>query len=169
MKAARAAAAATCRRCALLAVIALVASCGGGDQPPQPVAARPYEDPGFVRGAGYEMRYGVLRASALDADVARGYGIVRSERRAVVTVAVLRQRPGAMPVTVEAEVDGVWRRLTGEAFPLGFRRVLDGQAVSYVAEFDVRDREPVVLELEAQPSGSSAKLHARITREFAAG
>jgi len=152
----------------VLAVAGLFAACGGSDRAPQPVAARPYEDPGFVRAAGYEMRYGVVQASALDPDVARGYGIVRSELRAVVTVAVLRQRPGAVPVTVEASVHGVTRRLTGEASPLEFRSVVDGQAVSYIAEFDVRDREPMALEIVSQPSGSTAKLQTRITREFAA-
>jgi len=79
---------------------------------------------------------------------------------------VLKRVPGAVPAPVEADVAGQWRGLTGEPQPLAFRPVLEGTAVSYIAEAPARDREAMVFEIEARPTGERAPMAARITRRF---
>lgn len=154
------------RGTAAIASCVLIAGCGGGTSSPEPVAARPYEDPGFVRSAGFEMRYGVMQASSIDRRVATRYGISRSDDRAVITVAVSRQPPGSVPVPVEARISGIRRTLAGDAYALEFRAESEDGTVSYIAETDIPEHEPLSLEVEAQPTGSEARLTARITRRF---
>jgi len=155
---------------ATIVLCATLAACGGGaDHPPGPVAARPYEDPGLVQGAGFEMRYGVVQSSSLGRDVASRYGIVRSEHRAIVTVAVLRQRGGSISAPMEATISGIRRVLAGESVALDFRAVYENDLVSYIAVTDIPDHGPLLLEIEARPAGSDTRLAARITRQFDEG
>jgi hypothetical protein len=154
-------------KASLLAVlgVVLLAGCGGSGAPPAPVPARLYEDPGFVAAGDHEMRYGIVLASELPAEVATTYGINRSKDRAVVNVSVLRRRGGALPTPIEAEVEGEWRTLISEPKPLVFRPVLQAGAISYIAELPVRDQQPMTFELRARPPQAAA-MTARITRAF---
>jgi len=155
---------------AAIVLCATLAACGGAaGPPPEPVPARPYGDPGVVQGAGFEMRYGIVRSSTLDLGVAKRNGIVRSDDRAVVTVAVLRQRDGSIAVPTEATISGIRRVLTGESVALDFRAVSEGGSVSYIAETDIPDHGPVLLEIEARPTGTDTRLIARITHRFDKG
>jgi len=155
---------------AAVVLSAALAACGGGTgHPPEPVAARPYQDPGLVQGDGFEMRYAVVQSSSLDRDVARRYGIVRSEDRALITVAVSRQRGGSIPVPMEATISGIRRVLAGDSVALDFRAVSGNGAVSYVAETDIPDYGPLLLEIEARPADSHTRLAATITRRFDEG
>lgn len=149
---------------ALLAAV-LIGACGR-EAPPSPVPARDFDDPGFVSGGGYEMRYATLQASSLQEEVAAAYGIPRRSDRLVVNISVLERRAGGLPVASEAEVAGRWRGLVGEPQALAFRTVTAGGSVSYVAEAPLRNREPIVLELAATPVGSATPLSARLTRRF---
>lgn len=144
---------------------ALVAGCGGSSAPPPPVPARLFEDPGFVATGEHEMRYGIVLASELPAAVAEAYAINRSKDRVVVNVSVLRRQAGALPSPIEAEVEGEWRTLVGEPQPLAFRPVLEGAAVSYVAEAPVGNQEPTTFELRARPPQAST-ITATVTRSF---
>ncbi|MCJ7451956.1 MAG: DUF4426 domain-containing protein [Steroidobacteraceae bacterium] len=156
-----------CARRALLAVLAaaLVTGCGGNDMPPAPVTARLFEDPGFVASGDHEMRYGIVPASELPVEVATSYGINRSKDRVVVNVSVLRRQADALPRPIEAEVEGDWQTLVGETQSLVFRPVLEGGAISYIAELPVANRGPITFELRARPP-QGVVMTARITREF---
>lgn len=151
-------------RAAMLASI-LLAGCGSGSAPPAPVAAREFDDPGFVASGQYEMRYGMVLASELPVEVASAYGIDRRPDRVVVNVSVLRRQQGALPLPVEANVEGTWRTLVGERQPLAFRAVLEAKTISYIAEAPARDHEPTTFEMRAEPPRGAA-IVVRITREF---
>ncbi len=151
-------------RAAMLAAV-LLAGCGNGGAPPAPVVAREFDDPGFVASGQYEMRYGMVLASDLPVEVAGAYGINRRPDRVVVNVSVLRRQQGALPLPVEAEVQGTWRTLVGERQPLAFRAVLEDTTISYIAEAPALDHEPTTFEMRAElPQG--AAIAVRITREF---
>lgn len=154
-------------RCAISGLLVLMlAGCGGGG-PPAPVAARPYQDPGFVADGDFEMRYGTLLAVELAPSLASVYGMDRRSDLAVLSLSVLRRRPGETPLPVAAEVSGFVSGLLGEVRPLEFRTLDFAGGVSYLAHFKVRDRQPVVLQLEARPRAESTRvLRARVVREF---
>jgi hypothetical protein len=153
------------RIAALLLGAASLGACGA-DAPPAPVPARDFDDPGLVAGGGYEMRYAAIQASSLPAEVTATYGIPQRSDRLVVNVSVLEHKAGGLPVAIESDVAGTWRRLVGEPQALAFRAVVAGGAVSYVAEAPLQDREPIVLELVATPSATAVPLRARLTRQF---
>jgi hypothetical protein len=150
--------------CGSLTLAALTA-CGGA-APPPPAPARSFDDPGFVASADHELRYGTVLAADLEAGVAAAYGIDRRRDEVVVNLSVLRRRSGQLPQSVAAAVSGAWHAPAGEPAELRFRAVTAGGAVSYVATAPVRDREPIVLELQALPAAGGAPLRARITRQF---
>jgi len=153
--------------CGVAGLLVLVlAGCGGGE-PPAPVAARPYEDPGFVADGEFEMRYGTLLAAELAPDLASAYGIDRRQDLALLSVSILRRRPGATPLPVTAGVSGSLSTLLGEQRALEFRRLDVAGSVSYLAQFEARDRQPFALQFEARPEAAPARvLRARITREL---
>lgn len=145
-------------------LVLLLAGCGGGG-PPAPIAARPYQDPGFVAAGDFEMRYGTLLAAELAPDLAIAYGIHRRQDLAVLSLSILRRRPGETPLPVTAEVSGSLSTLLGEQRALEFRTLALAGGVSYLAQFEAREREPFVLQLEARPDAAPASvLRARITR-----
>ena len=152
------------RLCGSLALAALTAC--GSTAPPPPVPARSFDDPGFVASADHELRYGTVLSADLEAAVAAAYGIDRRRDEVVVNLSVLRRRPGQLPESVAATVWGTWHAPAGEPAELRFQAVTAGDAVSYVATAPVRDREPIVLELQALPAAGGAPLLARITRQF---
>jgi len=115
------------------------------------------------------MRYGIVQSSTLDLGVAKRNGIVRSDDRAVVTVAVLRQRDGSIAVPTEASISGIRRVLAGEPVALDFRAMSEGGSVSYIAETDIPGHGPVLFEIEARPTGTDTRLIARITHRFDKG
>jgi hypothetical protein len=148
-----------------LAAALLLAGCGGSTAPPPPVPARLFEDPGFVADGDYEMRYGIVPASELPAEVARTYGINRSKDRVVVNLSVLRRRVDALPLPIDADVAGDWATLTGEPQALEFRPIREGDAISYIAELTLTGQGAITFRLRARPPGGVA-MTARITRHF---
>jgi hypothetical protein len=153
-------------RAAVAGLAAVLLGACGADAPLPPVPARAYEDPGFVAAGTHEMRYAAIQASSLPAGVAAEYGILQRSDRLVVSVSVLERPADTLPVAAQAQVTGTWRALVGEPRALDFRSVTAAGSVSYVAEAPLRDREPIVLELVATPSGSMTPLRARLTRQF---
>ncbi|MGA1497279.1 MAG: DUF4426 domain-containing protein [Steroidobacteraceae bacterium] len=150
---------------AILGLLALLAACGA--EPPAPVAARVYADPGVVVGSGYEMRYGIVPMADIPAPVRRAYGLTGNADGLLVNVSVLqRNAAGQAGTSVESRVSGSVRRLTGQDSPLEFQVIRTGETVSYIAQAPLHDREPVTFLLEATPLQSSSGISARVVRQF---
>ena len=147
-------------------LVLLLTGCGRGGAP-APVAASPYQDPGFVANGEFEMRYGTLSAADIAPDLASAYGIDRRQDLGVLSVSVLLRRAGNTSLPVAATVSGSLTTLLGERRALEFRTVDPAGSVSYLAQFKTRAREPVVLQFSARPQAEPGReLRARITREF---
>lgn len=150
---------------AVIGLSILLVACGA--EPPAPVAARTYADPGVVVGSGHEMRYGIVPVADIPLPVRRAYGLTGNADGLLVNVSVLqRDAAGQGEASVESTVSGSVRRLTGQDNPLEFREIRTGEAVSYIALAPLHDREPVTFLLEATPLQSSAGMSARVARQF---
>lgn len=118
----------------------------------------------------YSIHYNALPTTALAADVAGAYGIVRSSSRGLVNVAVLRRRPGQdEPVAVAATVTGSVRNLLGQQNPLPMREVREQDAIYYLGEFRIRGEERLRFDLQVTPEGAGRAIPVRFEHDFIGG
>lgn len=86
----------------------------------------------------WDVHYIVFPSTFLTPEIAKANGLVRSKFNAVVNISVLDKetKKAQMPA-----VEGVARNLIGTSKELKFKRVVDGDAIYYLAPLAYRDRE----------------------------
>ena len=100
----------------------------------------------------FEAHYSLFPTLMLSPDVAGNYGIARGRDRALLNVSIL----DGDGKPVRAEVSGVVRDLLGQPKPIGFREVLEGEAVYYLAEIRHADEEVLRFTIDVRtPDGVS--------------
>ena len=152
---------------AALAVLALTA-CNNTNTPRNVAPAQPLEAT-FQEFGEFEVHYNALRTDTLTADVARAYGIRRSENRVMLNVTVLRKEADHAPrKPVDANVVVDAYNLNGQLKGLEMRRVSEGDAIYYIGELTISGSEILVFEIAVTPQGASAPLRVKFKREFVA-
>lgn len=141
------------RRLLLAASFALVAAA--------PVAAQQHET------ADHTILYSLLPTDRLNAEVARRYGIERSDRRGLLTIIVRRKDAAAGDPAVAARLTGTVQSLLGEPRTLRFEEVRGEDTVDYLATFPLRRPDTLRFALEVTPEGGKAET-VRFQREFPA-
>lgn len=101
----------------------------------------------------YTVHYQAVNSTFLRPEIAEQYGIVRSERRAFLNVAVLRNEEGGKTTPVTATINGVKHNLLQQSEAIEFDLVREGTAIYYIGQFDFSDREIVRFTLEVSPEG----------------
>ena len=102
----------------------------------------------------YSIYYQAVNSTFVNADIARQYGIVRSDRRAFLNISVLKNNADGTSEAVSAQVTGGKRNLLGQTGDIDFREIQEGQAIYYIGEFDYSNAEIVRFRLEVSPEGS---------------
>jgi hypothetical protein len=115
---------------------------------------------------GYTIHHNALTTESLPAQVASAYGLQRSKSRALLNVSVIRDQPGTMGTPVRAEIRAVARTLYGQIRPIEMREVVEDQAIYYIADFPVANREMLHFEFEIMPEGGRYPLRANMRQEF---
>ena len=119
-----------------------------------------------TRVSGYTIHHNAFTTELLSPTVANTYKIRRSKNRGMLNVSVVKDVPGGVGKPVAATVTAVARNLIGQSRPIELREVREGDAVYYIGDFLVSNRELLNFELEVQPAGSDVKQVARLTHEF---
>lgn len=131
---------------ALLALLAL----------PLQAAAERYKEFG-----DYQVHYNAIATGLLQPDVARGYGIVRSRNRGLLTVTVLRDgEPVAARVSAEA------LNMQSQLRRIALQEVREGQAVYYIGTFPVDHLEKLRFRLDITPRGGDRELELVFDQRF---
>jgi hypothetical protein len=150
------------RRFAICACASLLAACSGGGSAPRP--AQPAPPPA-------EWQQGQLRISAsttptwqLEEQVARGYGIPRSDDGVLLLVTV-REGPEDADSALESEVRGWATDLQGRRRDLAFRELRLPGFVDQVAVLDVQAPDTLHFHLTITPRGHEPK-QLDFVREF---
>ena len=107
------------------------------------------------------VHYNAVPSVTLAPQVARQYAITRSANRALVNIAVLKQ-----DVAVAAKVSGSATNLTGQRQELAVREVREGDALYYLAEPRIADRETLDFDLLVTPAGSNDAIVVKFRQEF---
>jgi hypothetical protein len=105
-------------------------------------------------------------AGATNADigeVARAYNIVRSKNRAMLNVSVLRESDNT-PVKAVVTVKTV--NLTGQLKSVTMREITEQEAVYYIGEIPVANRETLIFDISVTPEGVQSASDVRFKRQF---
>lgn len=145
-----------------LSLLALVSACGG----PGESASVPEAQPAGATSADigdHIIHFSALSTDQLPPDVARNYNIVRSKNRAMLNVSVLRESD---QVAVTANVTVKTVNLTGQLKNITMRRINEQEAIYYIGEVAVANRETLIFDISITPDGVDSSSNVRFKRQF---
>lgn len=145
-----------------LSLFGLLAACGGpggsADVPDAQPAGATHVDIG-----DHVVHFSALATDQLPPDVAKAYSIVRSPERAMLNVSVL-QAADNKAVTADITVNVV--NLTGQLKNVAMRQINEGDAIYYIGETRVANRETLVFDISVTPEGVNVPSQVRFQRQF---
>lgn len=116
--------------------------------------------------SGYTIHHNALTTDFLSPAVAKAYNIRRSKNRGMLNISVIQDVPGTTGKPVTARITATAKNMIGQSQQVPLREVREGDAVYYIGDFLVGNREQLNFKLEVQPSGSDEKYTAHLSREF---
>jgi hypothetical protein len=143
-------------------VFGFVAACGGpGENADIPEAEPAGESMKNI--GGYVVHFSAQSTDQLSPEIARAYNIVRSKNRAMLNVSIIRESDDA---SVEADVQVKTVNLTGQLKNVTMRKVPDQQAIYYIGETPVANRETLIFDITVRPDGADTASEVRFKRQF---
>ena len=145
-----------------LSLLGLVSACGG----PGESADIPEAQPAGATSADigdHVVHFSAQTTDQLPPDVARLYSIVRSKNRAMLNVSVLREADN-QAVTAVVTVKTV--NLTGQLKNVTMRKITEGEAIYYIGEVAVANRETLIFDISVLPDGVEQAGEVRFKRQF---
>ncbi len=145
-----------------VSLLVLMSACGGPDE----TADIPEAQPAGATSADigeFVVHFSAQSTDQLPPDVARTYNIVRSKNRAMLAVSVL-QAADNKPVTAVVTVKTV--NLTGQLKNVTMRQVNEGEAIYYIGEVTIANRETLIFDISVTPDGVEKASDVRFKRQF---
>ncbi len=145
-----------------LSLLGLVSACGG----PGESAVVPEAQPAGASDAeigDHVVHFSAQSTDQLPPEVARAYNIVRSKNRAMLNVSVLQAGDGS---AVVADVSVKTVNLTGQLKNVTMRQIDEGDAIYYIGEVAIANRETLVFDISVTPDGSNQVSDVRFKRQF---
>ena len=139
-----------------------MAACGGGGDAPEVPTAEPAGE--SMKDIGdHAVHFNAQLTDELSPEIARAYNIVRSKNRAMLTISVVRDADSA---SVPAKVTVKTVNLTGQLKNVAMREIEEQDAVYYVGETPVANRETLIFDITVTPEGAVGSSEVRFKREF---
>ena len=145
-----------------LSSVALLSACGG----PGESADVPEAEPAGVTSADigdHVVHFSAQSTDQLPPEIARAYNIVRSKNRAMLTVSILEE---ATNTSIAGDVIVKTVNLTGQLKNVAMRQIREQDAVYYIGEVPVANRETLVFDISVKPEGVDRPSQVRFKREF---
>lgn len=139
----------------------LIAGCGGGGERNVPEAKAAAESSQIF--GDYTVHFNAISTDEVPADVAQSVGIVRARNRALLNVSVQRNETDE---SIEADVEVAVSNLTGQLKKMTVRKVEQGEAIYYLGEVSVANRETLIFDISVTPEGASETFEVRVQREY---
>jgi hypothetical protein len=96
----------------------------------------------------YIVHYNALSTETLPPTVAKAYGITRSKNKGLLNISILRKGAGFQGV--EADINVSATNLTGQLRNIELRKIVEQNAVYYISEFSVSDRETLDFSIQVK-------------------
>ncbi len=145
-----------------LSLLGLMAACGGPGESANVPEAQPAGATNVDIG-DHIVHFSAQSTDQLPPDVARAYNIVRSKNRAMLNVSVLQESDMA---AVVADVSVKTVNLTGQLKSVTMRQINEGDAIYYIGEVAIANRETLVFDISVTPEGSNQASDLRFKRQF---
>jgi hypothetical protein len=115
---------------------------------------------------GYTIHHNALTTDTLSPKIASAYQIQRSKGRGMVNISIIKDQKDSVGTPVAGTVKLSSRNLLGQKRDIPLREIREGQAVYYIADFAVGNREQLVFDVEVTPEGGNLPLAASFQQEF---
>ena len=145
-----------------MSFLAVMAACGG----PGESANVPEAQPAGATNADigdHVVHFSAQSTDQLPPEVARAYNIVRSKNRAMLNVSVIREADNK---AVAADVAVKTVNLTGQLKNVAMRRIDEQDAIYYIGEVAVANRETLIFDISVTPEGVETLSEVRFKPQF---
>jgi len=115
---------------------------------------------------GFTIHHNAFPTSTLTPEVAKAYGIQRSNVRGMLNVSVIKEKEGTTGASVPARVEVKTLNLTGQTSHLPMREIKEQDAVYYIGELPVQNGEKVNFVIEATPEGTTEAFVINMEQQF---
>jgi len=131
--------------------LTLLAACGGPGESADVPEAQPAEASSADIG-DYVVHFSAQTTDQLPREVARAYQIQRSPERAMLNVSIIRK---ADNMSVTADVAVKTRNLTQQLKNVEMRQIDEQDAIYYIGETKVANRETLIFEITVKAEGAA--------------
>lgn len=140
----------------------LLGGCGGpGPDATVPVAER--AEASSIDIGNHVVHFSAQLTERLPPEIAQTYNIVRSKNRAMLNVSVISEQTGtSVPATVSVKTVN----LTGQLKNINMRKIQEQEAIYYIGETQISNRETLVFDIRVLPDGESDTAELRFKRDF---
>jgi len=147
---------------AAISLLGIITACGGpGDNAEVPKAVPAGETMKDI--GDHVVHFSAFTTDQLPAEIAGLYNIVRSKNRAMLNVSVIaKENNSASPAAVEVKTVN----LTGQVKNVTMRRIDEEEAIYYVGDTAVANRETLIFDISVTPEGVDFPSDIRFKREF---
>lgn len=140
----------------------LLGGCGG----PGPDATVPEAEPAEASSidiGDHVVHFSAQLTEQLPPEIAQTYNIVRSKNRAMLNVSVISEQSGtSVPATVSVKTVN----LTGQLKNVNMRKIQEQEAIYYIGETQISNRETLVFDIRVLPEGKADPAELRFKRDF---
>ncbi len=145
-----------------LSCLFLLVACGGPATDATVPAAQPAGATSVDIGE-HVVHFSAQSTDQLPPEVARAYNLVRSKNRAMLTVSVIEE---ATNNAATAEVTVKTVNLTGQLKNVNMRTITEGEAIYYIGETPIANRETLIFDISITPEGIDTATDVRFKRQF---
>jgi hypothetical protein len=146
----------------VLAFLSFLAACGGPNEAATVPRAEPAEATSIDIG-DHQVHFNAQLTGQLPPEIARLYDIVRSNNRAMLNVSVIDE---ATRTSVPAAVSVKTVNLTGQLKTVNMRRIDEQEAIYYIGETPVANRETLIFDITVTPDDATTPSEVRFKRQF---
>jgi len=114
----------------------------------------------------YTVHFNAFRSDSLTPEIAKAYQLKRRNNQMVVNITVRKRGENSSTTPAKAKVKGFASNLTGQVKNLEFREIQDGNAIYYLAQSQISNREILKFDIKVSPAGEDITASVKFKQQF---